>query len=408
MDPARILIGHTAMSTPAKSCLTTSCPACAAHDVADFFAIKQAPIQSVATMKSRWAAMRIPRKDLTLSFCRHCGFIFNRDFDLNWDHFTHGYEDQQGFSPTFVQFITRITQRLIGKYKIYDQLVLEIGCGKGDFLRLITALGHNKGIGIDPAWEADRGQANPNITFIPEFFDPEHARVKADCIVCRHTLEHIYDANAFMKKVRIACGSHKPILFFEVPSIVRILEQQAFWDIFGEHCAYYSPGSLARLFRHNGFEVLDLYLDYDSQYLFIEAHPVDMPSLNIHPLEESVAELYELAQVFNESVQHKLIEWRERMNAFKLANKKVALWGGGSKAVGFLTQFHSIGVIEHVVDINPHLAGNFIPGMGIQYVKPEFMQYYKPDVVIAMNSVYLNEIRQNLADFGVTPELFGL
>jgi hypothetical protein len=202
--------------------------------------------------------------------------------------------------------------------------------------------------------------------------------------------------------------NQKVVLFFEVPSIVRILKIQAFWDIFYEHCTYMSPGSLARLFRLNGFEVLDMYLEYDDQYLFIEAKPVDTVSEKIHPLEESVEELKELTKVFVDKIKVQLEDWKAKLSGFKEENKKVVIWGGGSKSVGFLTQFNSIGVIEHVVDINPHMRGNFIPGIGIQYVGPEFLKDYRPDVVIVMNSVYMEEIRKMLHEMGVDPEMHGL
>ena len=65
-------------------------------------------------------------------------------------------------------------------------------------------------------------------------------------------------------------------------------------------------------------------------------------------------------------------------------------------------------MIEHVVDINPHMTGNYIPGIGIQYVAPDFLDSYCPDVVIVMNSVYMDEIQQNLAGRGLHPEILGL
>ena len=42
-----------------------------------------------------------------------------------------------------------------------------------------------------------------------------------------------------------------------------------------EHVSYFSPGSLARLFRATGFEPLVLELEYDDQYILIEARPGD-------------------------------------------------------------------------------------------------------------------------------------
>ncbi len=386
----------------------TTCPTCKETDLDDFFTIRNAPVHSLATMNSYEEAIRVPRRDIVLTFCNGCGFVFNSAFDTSIDYFTQGYEDQQGFSPTFVKFITGVTERFIKKYDIRNKQVVEIGCGKGDFINLISRLGNNKGVGVDPAWVPGRGEQNSDVRFIPEFYSKSHGEIRPDCITCRHTLEHIHDTDGFIGTVRASIESANPILFFEVPSIVRILDVQAFWDIFYEHCTYLSPGSIARLFRRNDFEVLDMYLEYDDQYLFIEAKPVDERSDKIHPLEESIAELKAATRRFSEKITAELEEWRDRLCRFKEEGKRVVVWGGGSKSVGFLTQFDEIGVIEHVVDINPHMQGNFIPGIGKQYVDPEFLETYQPDVVIVMNSVYMDEIEKSLSDRGLHPLMLGL
>jgi SAM-dependent methyltransferase len=388
----------------------THCPNCRHADYEDFFNIPAAPVHSLVTIKDKEEALSIPTKPIDLAFCNNCGFIFNSSFDTSLDYYTQGYEDQQGFSPTFVKFITGVTQRFIDRYDIKGKDVIEIGCGKGDFISLMSELGDNNGIGIDPAWVPGRTKENPKVRFIKEFYSEEHGDLQADCIACRHTLEHIHDTYGFLETIRKSIkNNEKVVLFFEIPSIVRILKIQAFWDIFYEHCTYMSPGSLARLFRLNGFEVLDMYLEYDEQYLFIEAKPVEGISTKVHPLEESVEELRELTQFFVEKISVQLAEWREKLTAFKQEGKKVVVWGGGSKSVGFLTQFNDIGVIKHVVDINPHMHGNYIPGIGLQYVGPDFMTEYQPDVVIVMNSVYLEEIRKMLHERGVeNPLMLGL
>ncbi|WP_372845980.1 class I SAM-dependent methyltransferase [Pontiella sp.] len=386
----------------------SACPNCRKTDLEDFFTIPNAPTQSLVTIKNRVEALAIPRKDIVLTFCNSCGFIFNSEFDTTIDYYTQGYEDQQGFSPTFVKFISGVAQRFIDRYGIRNKQVVEIGCGKGDFVRLMSKLGNNTGIGIDPAYVPGRGEEVPNVTFIKEFYSSDHGDIEADCITCRHTMEHIHDTIGIMETVRESCRDKQPVLLFEVPSIVRILDVQAFWDIFYEHCSYFSPGSFARLFRQSGFEVLDMYLEYDNQYLFIEARPVATPSEKIHPLEESVEELKAKTKHFVEQINIQLGGWRERLLRFKAEGKKVVVWGGGSKSVGFLTHFADLDAIEHVCDINPHMQGNFIPGIGKQYVGPAFLETYHPDVVIVMNSVYLDEIRNDLAGRGLHPEMLGL
>jgi SAM-dependent methyltransferase len=386
----------------------STCPTCNHTGLEDFFTIPNAPVNSLATMKSYEEAIKVPRKDIVLTCCNGCGLVFNSAFDTSLDYFTQGYEDQQGFSPTFVKFITGVTERFIEKYDIRNKQVVEIGCGKGDFINLISRLGNNKGVGIDPAYVPGRGEQNPDVSFIREFYGEHHGELQPDCITCRHTLEHIHDTSGFIGTVRASIKDSKPVLFFEVPCIVRILDIQAFWDIFYEHCTYLSPGSMARLFRLNDFEVLDMYLEYDDQYLFIEAKPVDSRSDKIHPLEESVEELKAAIRLFVERINSELADWRDRLCRFKEEGKRVVVWGGGSKSVGFLTQFDDIGAIEHVVDINPHMQGNYIPGIGKQYVGPDFLEAYQPDVIIVMNSVYMDEIQKSLSDRGLHPQMLGL
>lgn len=387
----------------------THCPNCHHTNVEDFFTVQSAPVHSLAITKSYDEAIGIERKDIDMAFCNNCGFIFNSSFDTSLDYYTKGYEDQQGFSPTFLKFITELTTRFINKYDIKNKDVIEIGCGKGDFISLMCELGNNRGIGIDPAWVPGRTKANPNVRFIKEFYSEEHGKLKADCICCRHTLEHIHGTGDFLKTIRKSIGNREDVIvFFEIPSIVRILKIQAFWDIFYEHCTYMSPGSLARLFRLNGFEVLDMYLEYDNQYLFIEAKPVNKPSDKVHPLEESVEELKDLTKVFTTKINDTLDAWRKKFAELREKKLRTVVWGGGSKSVGFLTHFDREKVIDHVVDINPHMVGNYIPGIGKQYVGPDFLKEYKPEVVIIMNSVYTEEIRKMLNDMGLNPTLIGL
>lgn len=387
----------------------TSCPNCNHKDIRDFFEIKNAPVHSLVTIKDKEEALSVPRKNINLGFCHDCGFIFNTTFDTSIDYYTKGYEDQQGFSPTFKKFITGVTERFINKYNIRNKEVIEIGCGKGDFISLVCELGNNRGIGIDPAYVPGRTNPNPDVKFITEFYSEKHGSLSADCICCRHTLEHIHATNEFLSTVRKSIGDKKDvILFFEIPDITRILKVQAFWDIFYEHCTYMSPLALANVFRENGFEVLDMYNEYDNQYLFIEARPINGKSEKKHPLELSIPQMEGLVKEFQEKISVTINTWTEKLTDFKNRNLKTVVWGGGSKSVGFLTNFDSIGAISHVVDINPHMQGNYIPGIGKQYVGPDFLTEYKPDVVIIMNSVYIEEIRNMLKVRGLQPELIGI
>lgn len=386
----------------------TQCPSCGKENIEGFFTIKDAPIFSLVTVKSKDEALKVPRKDIELGFCHDCGFIFNRLFDTSIDYFTLGYEDQQGFSKTFMEYLTRISEELIKKYSLKNKTLLEIGCGKGDFINLLNELAGGVGIGIDPAYEEGR-QTNPNLRFHKEFYQKDHGNLGADFICCRHTLEHIHDTSNFLQGIRDSIPAGKsPVIFIEIPQISRILDIQAFWDIYYEHCSYFSAGSLGRIFRKTGFEILDMRLDYSDQYLLIEAVPSSTESTKEIDIEETIEEQLSRVKNFKVKIDAQLSEWRSRLTALKEQKKKAVVWGGGSKSVGFLTNFADLGLIEYVVDINPHMENNFIPGIGSQYVQPGFLKEYQPDTVIIMNGVYKDEITKSMHDMGVYPEIHTL
>lgn len=385
------------------------CSNCKGSDVEEFFHQKNVPIKSVVTIKTFDEAIAVPKKDLTLTFCNTCGFIFNSSFEDNVSLTKERYEDQQGYSSTWLKFITGVTEEFIAKYNIRDKDIIEIGCGKGDFLQLICKLGNNRGIGIDPAYVSGRLEHNPNVRFIKEFFSEKHENLPVDVIICRHTLEHIHETFNFVNTIRKTINKNKDIIvLIEVPNVLRILKMNAFWDIYYEHCSYFSPGSLARLFRKSQFEVLDASLEYNEQYLLMEAKPIQNSLVPFHPLEESVEQLKKHVVKFVVEIKKELSNWRKLLLQLKDENKKVVIWGGGSKSVGFLTHFNDLQLIRYVVDINPHMQGNFIPGVGIQYVHPEFLKAFKPEAIIIMNGIYKNEISKMLIKMNIAAKLYCL
>ena len=61
-----------------------------------------------------------------------------------------------------------------------------------------------------------------------------------------------------------------------------------------------------------------------------------------------------------------------------------------------------------MVDINPHKWGRFLAGTGHEIVSPDSLRDTRPDVIVVMNPIYLDEIRTDLATRGLTPHLVPL
>jgi len=212
-----------------------------------------------------------------------------------------------------------------------------------------------------------------------------------------------------MRMVRRSIGERNDtIVFFEVPDISRVLREQAFWDIYYEHCSYFSLGSLARVFRMTGFEVLDLAKDFDDQYLLIEARPGDGSSGKSFPQENDLEELTQEVKQFQQTFPDRVKAWKDMLGTIKDCGKKAVIWGSGSKAVAFLTTMGIRHEIEYIVDINPFKHGKFLAGTGHEIVPPDFLKEYRPDVVIAMNAIYRDEIQRDLGRMHVDAEVMAV
>ena len=379
-----------------------------------FYEIKSVPTNSCILLSSREEAVQYPRGDIELMFCPECGFISNMAFDPKLTEYSGRYEETQGYSGTFNKFHKALAERLVDRYDLQNKDVLEIGCGKGEFITLLSELGNNRGVGFDPGYREERTTsaiAKKNVRFITDFYSEKYSGYKADFVCCKMTLEHIHPTLDFITTVRKAIGdSPDTIVFFQIPEATRILEQCAFEDIYYEHCSYFTPGSLARLFRRCGFDVLNIETEYGEQYLTIEAIPRLMDAEPASPLaiEDDMDRLRDSVATFPSRIAEMLSTWQARIDDYAREGKKVVLWGSGSKGVSFLTTLNVNDTVQYVVDINPNRQGYYMSGTGQEIVSPAFLGEYKPDVVIVMNEVYVDEITSDLNSMGLSPDVIAI
>jgi Methyltransferase domain/C-methyltransferase C-terminal domain len=376
-----------------------------------FHEVASVPVNSCILLDSVEEARSYPKGDITLGFCPECGFISNIAFNPALIEYSNRYEETQGFSSTFSDFHRTLAQRLIDRYDLYNKDIIEIGCGKGEFLNLLCTLGDNRGTGFDPAYVEGRNPA-PNggkVQFIQDFFSEQYVHYKGDFVCCKMTLEHIHDPGQFIRMTHRSIGDRmETIVFFQVPDVTRILRNCAFEDIYYEHCSYFSPGSLARLFKASGFDILKISKEYDDQYLTIEAKPSGGGRQVTMPIEDDLPELTRLVTEFPMRFEDVNQAWNNRLSVIKQQKKKIVLWGSGSKAVSFLTTVLASDAIEYVVDINPYRTGHFMAGTGQKIVSPDYLKTYLPHAIIIMNRVYLDEVKRALDVLGLEPDLLAL
>jgi hypothetical protein len=372
-----------------------------------FYEVKNVPVHSVLLVRTKEDAINFRKRDIKLGYCENCGFISNVIFDPKVHDYSSEYEETQGFSGTFNKFHKRLAEDLIEKYDLRKKTIIEIGCGKGDFLNLLCELGDNDGIGFDPAYipERDSKSSQGTAKFIKDFYSEKYTHYKADFICCKMTLEHIPDTFNFIKMVRNSIGENLDTkVFFQIPDTDRVLSDLGFWDIYYEHCSYFSVPSLTYLFEKAGFKVLSTGTEYDGQYLMIEVLPIKETEIK-EDISKDTSTIRALVGEFSSKIEDRLIQWREVVGYHKKQGKKIVLWGGGSKAVAFLTTLGFVDEIPFAVDINPFKHGTFLAGNGQEIVSPEFLKKYQPDIVIVMNPIYVEEITNDLNKLNLSPSI---
>jgi SAM-dependent methyltransferase len=383
------------------------CPNCnSAGCCHPFYEVLGVPTNSCLLIEDRARALGFPTGDIVLAVCNDCGFIFNTAWDVQRTVYSDKYEETQGFSPTFNTFNRALAEELVKGYDIRGKTVLEIGCGKGEFLSLICEVGGNYGVGYDPSFVPDRQHSRDNIRFVREFFTENTNEAAPDLLCCKMTLEHIGKTHRFLRSVRSVTNKGDSIIFFQVPDVDRILKERAFWDVYYEHCSYFSAASLRRLFTGTGFAAQKIWTGYGDQYLMILAQPAETTSDRIPTGGDDVATIVQMSGSFAAAVARSRSAWLARLRNWAAAGQRTVLWGSGSKAVAFLTTLGLHEEIEHVVDINPYRVGKFLPVTGQRIVAPAFLRDYRPDNVVIMNPIYRDEIERELARQRCEPNIY--
>jgi hypothetical protein len=338
---------------------------------------------------TRAQALAAPRGDIRLAFCAGCGMLRNVAFEPELVRYSPGYENSLHFSPSFRRFADELARRLIARYDLRGKVVVDVGCGRGDFLALLCDGTGNRGVGFDPSYPGDVNGGNPR------FVRGLYAGEPADFISCRHVLEHVEDPQALLRSL-----APEATVYFEMPDGGYMLREAAIWDLIYEHPNYFTAPALRRLFEDAGYGVLDLGSSFGGQYLYVEAARGAG-----HRADGSVADLAPDADAFGRAHRAKAGAWSDRLGELLDAGRDVAVWGAGSKGVTFLNTVAGGDRVGHVIDLNPRKHGRFVPGTGQRIAAPDALLAGGADVVLAMNRLYVGEIRRTLDALGVAADV---
>lgn len=335
----------------------------------EIYRINQLPIFQNRMYDSEEEAINCPRGDMRLVEDFNTGLIYNSAFHSELMQYDHQYQNEQAVSPVFrahLKQVSEIISRTIGKRSI-----VEIGSGKGFFLEMLAAEGFSV-TGFDPAYEGD----NPAI--VRDYFKPG-LEIRAEGIVLRHVLEHVWDPVTFLQTLKQDNGVKRKI-YIEVPCFDWICQHRAWFDIFYEHVNYFRISDFKRMFG----TIHECGKLFNGQYLYVVA---ELSTLRRPKYDKSNRVPF----------PDDFLRCLDKTARAAECKRPSVVWGGASKGVIFsLLKARHGDPVNMVIDINPEKQNRYLPATGLKVQSPEEALPALPRgaSIFVMNSNYLDEIVQ--------------
>lgn len=338
------------------------------------------PAMQNKLFSTRAEALASPSASLEL--CQaDTGLVFNRCFNPAVVAYDDSYQNDQGHSLQFQRHLDEVCELCCKHLSSKENLVVDVGCGKGGFVELLRNKGFNA-IGYDNAYQG----SSP---YIRKSFFSVDSHDRGDLLALRHVLEHIPSPWQFLDGIAAANG-YQGLVYIEVPDLEWILEHRAYFDLFHEHVNYFRAEDFSRRF---GDGIIFQSKSFGGQYLSVvinleSSRKYSQSSLAL----ESTSGL--------QAAFDRLSEYEDMTYAALTERHEIMLWGAAAKGVVFAAKAPEAVKRKFIfaIDINPSKQGLFMPLSGVEVVAPAtgVARLDPSSLVIIMNPNYEQEIRESL------------
>lgn len=384
----------------------STCINCGSLDTTTLLELPSVPVVCNDLHNSASSAETAACGRMKIEYCSSCAHFYNSDFDDSIISYSSNYETSLYSSQVFQEYSEQLVSRLVSEFGIENKHILEIGCGRGEFLNALCLKGNNRGVGFDTSYDevSVTGPRSADVKIHKTYFDSNVELAPVDLLVSQQVLEHVLDPAAFLEGLL----SHPSIaggpttLYLEVPNGLYTFENDGIWDLIYEHVSYFSPESLTRLVEGLGCEILESGVSYGGQYLYILA---EIGAENVDEKDAQQPD-YSFVDGFQERFQTKLLNWAETLENLNPA--KTFVWGAGSKGITFCNILDPKARLGGLIDRHPNKVGKFAAANGARIFALDELQPADIENVIVMNELYAEEIRSDLHANGITANVLSV
>jgi 2-polyprenyl-3-methyl-5-hydroxy-6-metoxy-1,4-benzoquinol methylase len=314
------------------------------------------PVNQNLLYKTAEAAKNALCGDLDIHCDENTGFVYNSAFNVNLLNYSEEYNNNQYYSSFFSKYIDEQIEWLIRKYIHQSSTIIEVGCGKGYFSKIIAdKLPACEVYGFDTSYVQLAEENPPNLHIFKEYYNENYAYLRPDAIICRHVIEHIHKPVDFLSSIR-ASMPENALLFLETPDVNWILKNNVIFDFFYEHCSYFNISSIDSILSISGFETVEAKHTFNGQYMWIAARAV-----NRNGTTKNKQNTLALCRKFKNNREKKMNSVSKTLKILAQKEKTMFVWGAGAKGVTFVNLFDSQQkYISALIDINPDKQGRYV------------------------------------------------
>ena len=311
--------------------------------------------------------------DLHIYQCRDCGLV---QHDLAPVAYHRDVIRAIAFSQEMAEYRLGQLSGWINRCELTDKRVLEIGCGKGEYLELLARAGAQNCSGLENspssvAFAQGRG-LDVRLGYLGlDLINPWPFEFDAFAIFS--FMEHWPDLRGSLRALRglLKEGAYGLV---EVPSFDFVLANGLYSEFTVDHIFYFDQTSLRTVLEMCGFEVIEIssvWHDY-----ILSAQVRKRRTLN--------TEGFRLKQ---ERIVREL-------NAFidRFESNEVVVWGAGHQALAVMSLAQIQGRISHVVDSASFKQNKYTPGTRLLIQSPESLRADCPKAVVIMAAAYSEEV----------------
>lgn len=353
---------------------------------------------------------------LTLCQCPSCGLV---QFDTEPVDYYRDVIRAGGGTRTMTRLRHEEYARLLTAMQeqhIHGRRIVEVGCGRGEFLRMWQTLAEDPegaaALARDQARDPLSGQPNaaplhlvglehkPSLVEeanavadkkyrVYEGFatgDVRYPEGPFDAFVQFNFLEHQPDPCDMLRNIG---RNLKPqaLGLITVPSFEYILRYNGYYELLRDHIANYTEFTLQKLLQDCGFELLrmDLVNRDTIEAIVRKADPDELSELHYSGRLIDVSALRDSYDRLSASVNAHIDHLSE-------SRRTMAIWGASHQGFTLAATTKLGGRVEYIIDSAPFKQGRFSPASHIPIVAPDYAVAHPVDEILIVAPGYTDEI----------------